>query len=117
MGVSVDYTKLMRTLSKENRVRRGFKSHLRKFRFLQDLCCVLLCCFGLSFLCHVIPSLSQAARDGREDIVRYYLERLSEEEKEQVINARDSEGYTALHYAAKFNRFQIMVRLITHDAG
>jgi ankyrin repeat protein len=61
-------------------------------------------------------SLQQAARDGREDVVRYYLERLSDEEKQQVIDARDSEGYAALHYAAKFNRFQIMVRLITHEA-
>ena len=77
------------------------------------MCCVVL----LRLSCVMVPSLSQAARDGREDIVRYYLERLSDEEKEQVINARDPEGYTALHYAAKFNRFQIMVRLITHDAG
>ena len=59
----------------------------------------------------------QAARDGREDVVRHYLDRLSDEETQQVINARDSDGYTALHYAAKFNRFQIMYRLIAHDAG
>lgn len=49
--------------------------------------------------------------------MRYYLDNLSDDEKRDVINARDSEGYTALHYAAKFNRFQIMYRLITHDAG
>ena len=49
--------------------------------------------------------------------MRYYLDNLSDDEKQSVIDARDSGGYTALHYAAKFNRFQIMYRLITHDAG
>ena len=61
--------------------------------------------------------MPQAARDGKEDVVRHYLDRLADSEKQEVINARDSEGYTALHYAAKFNRFQIMYRLVTHDAG
>ena len=59
----------------------------------------------------------QAARDGREDIVRQHLKRLPKYRKEKVLNAKDSEGYTALHYAAKFNRFKILQLLITSGAS
>ena len=37
--------------------------------------------------------------------------------KAKILNARDSEGYSAMHYAAKFNRFKIMQLLVAYDAG
>ena len=33
---------------------------------------------------------------------------VSENNREKVLNAKDADGYTALHYAAKFNRFNIL---------
>ena len=60
---------------------------------------------------------SSAARDGRDDIVRVWLDRLPRTRCATVINEGDHQGYTALHYAAMFNRFKIMQLLVTRGAG
>ena len=49
--------------------------------------------------------------------MRQHLKRLPKYRKEKVLNSKDSEGYTALHYAAKFNRFKILQLLITSGAS
>ena len=33
------------------------------------------------------------------------------------LNSKDKYGYAPLHYAAKFNRFKILVKLIEAGAG
>ena len=64
------------------------------------------------------PSLSlQAARDGREDVVRAHLTRLPRQNTSKILNGKDADGFTALHYAAKFNRFKILQLLITSGAS
>ena len=35
----------------------------------------------------------------------------------EALNERDEEGYTALHYAARFNRLSIVQRLASSGAG
>lgn len=60
---------------------------------------------------------SQATRDNREDIVRYWLSKLPKYNKEKTLDRRDQKGYTAIHYAAKFNRFKIMTLLVTEGAS
>ena len=45
------------------------------------------------------------------------MARLPKGRKEKVLNGKDTEGYTALHYAAKFNRFKILQLLVTSGAG
>ncbi len=50
-------------------------------------------------------------------MVRQWLARLlSYRDGSKLLDARDAEGYTAMHYAAKFNRFKIMHLLIAHGA-
>ena len=49
--------------------------------------------------------------------MKQHLTRLPKHNKERVLNRKDSEGYTAVHYAAKFNRFKILQLLVTHGAG
>lgn len=63
-------------------------------------------------------SLQQAARDGREDIVRQWVDQKHHRGKasRNIINGKDADGFTALHHAARFNRFKIMQLLITRDA-
>ena len=63
--------------------------------------------------------LPQAARDGREDVVRAWLDRLPRRfgGNVEVLNQRDAEGYTALHYAARFNRLSIIEMLVNSGAG
>ena len=39
------------------------------------------------------------------------------ENKEKVLNAKDADGYTAVHYAAKFNRFNILKLLAEAGAS
>ncbi|KAL5486880.1 hypothetical protein EMCRGX_G019417 [Ephydatia muelleri] len=65
-----------------------------------------------------VIKLQQAARDGREDVVRAWLERLPRRfgSNIEVLNQRDEEGYTALHYAARFNRLTIMQMLVVSGA-
>ena len=61
-----------------------------------------MCCFGDM----------QAARDGREDLVRAWLQKTTMG-KRGSINDVDVAGFAAMHYAAKFNRFKIMQLLAT----
>lgn len=49
--------------------------------------------------------------------MREWLSRMPKRGKAKILNARDSEGYSAMHYAAKFNRFKIMQLLVAYDAG
>ena len=49
--------------------------------------------------------------------MRQHLARLPKYNKHKVLNGKDSEGYTAVHYAAKFNRFKILQLLVTSGAG
>ncbi len=59
----------------------------------------------------------QAARDGREDVVRHWLNRGPESGRKAAINKRDEHGFTALHYAARFNRVRVIQTLVQNDAG
>ena len=49
--------------------------------------------------------------------MREWLSRLPKNNKTKILNALDSDGYSAMHYAAKFNRFKIMQLLIAYEAG
>ena len=64
-----------------------------------------------------LPSRVQAARDGREDMVRAHLSRLPRVKKEKILNVKDADGYAAVHHAAKFNRFKILQLLVTSGAS
>ena len=70
----------------------------------------------------------QAVRDGCEEVLRQWLckeetdgggEKEIENENEGLknINACDPFGFTAMHYAARFNRFEEMKLLIANNAG
>lgn len=60
----------------------------------------------------------QAVRDGREEVLRQWLgSQLSTKKKKILINAYDSFGFTAMHYAARFNRFKMMQLLIANEAS
>ena len=62
----------------------------------------------------------QAARDNSIEIVEEWIEFLSSKGNEEMVNTmneRDEHGMAAIHYAAKFNRFKILVRLHEHCAG
>ena len=63
------------------------------------------------------PPLPKAARDGKEDVVNQHLARLPRYKKKKVLDARDADGFTAMHYAAKFNRFKILRLLVDSDAS
>ena len=65
----------------------------------------------------MLQPLLQAARDGREDDVRAWLDTVSDQRKRKLLNAKDKHGFTAVHYAARFNRFKIMQRLLLDEAG
>ena len=56
-------------------------------------------------------------RDGREEILRQWLGQVSERKKRALINAYDSFGFTAMHYATRFNRFKMMQLLVANDAS
>lgn len=49
--------------------------------------------------------------------MRAHLNRLPKYKKEKVLNAKDTDGFTAVHYAAKFNRFKILQLLVTFGAS
>ena len=49
--------------------------------------------------------------------MRAHLSRLPKDKKEKVLNAKDAVGFTALHYAAKFNRFKILHLLVAYGAS
>ena len=45
------------------------------------------------------------------------VKRLLYRRRGQVLNENDAEGYTAVHYAAKFNRFEILKLLVDSGAS
>jgi len=53
----------------------------------------------------------QAARDGLLDVVKAHIDSMSQ------INDVDDEGYTAMHYAARYNRVSVMEVLFAAGAG
>ena len=60
-------------------------------------------------------SLVQVARDGRRDFLDDFLQRCTQGKIN--INALDKEGFAALHYAARFNRVHITMRLLETNCG
>ena len=63
---------------------------------------------------------SQAARDNLIDVVDQWMEYLStleNEVKKKRLNRKDDNGLAAIHYAAKFNRYDILVKLCENGAG
>jgi ankyrin repeat protein len=58
-----------------------------------------------------MTTLLQAAKQGLEDVVQQHLSLPSLE-----LNAKDDDGYTAVHYAAKFNHIQILKLLLKANA-
>ena len=56
----------------------------------------------------------QAARDNSTDVVKHWI---SISGDTCQLNERDSFGYAPLHYAAKFNRYDILVMLVEAGAG
>ena len=54
----------------------------------------------------------QAARDGREDVVRQWMA-----VDKSAVDAYDSEGYTAFHYAAQHHNLSMMKLLVYYGAG
>ena len=49
--------------------------------------------------------------------MRAWLAAVSDQHKRRLLNAKDKHGFTAVHYAARFNRFKIMQLLLLHEAG
>lgn len=49
--------------------------------------------------------------------MKTWLTSLIGRKKKHIIDAKDSYGFTAMHYAARFNRFKIMQLLLSNDAG
>ena len=64
--------------------------------------------------CHIY--ILQAARDNREEIVQQWISLLTGKDVSK-LNKKDSFGYTPLHYAAKFNRYNVLVKLVEAGAG
>ena len=69
---------------------------------------------------------TQAARDGKGDIVKVWLELYNKEnegnhkrgkKQQNSIDEKDGDGLTALHYAARFNRYNILAYLLYEDPG
>jgi len=54
----------------------------------------------------------QAARDGLLDVVKAHIDSCLGQ-----INDVDDEGYTAMHYAARYNRVSVMEILFAAGAG
>jgi len=54
----------------------------------------------------------QAARDGLLDVVKAHIDSCLSQ-----INDVDDEGYTAMHYAARYNRVSVMELLFAAGAG
>ena len=57
----------------------------------------------------------QCARDGNPDNMRRLLEVTSNVKKK--VNQHDDEGLSALHYAARYNHYPIVVMLISAGAS
>jgi len=54
----------------------------------------------------------EAARDGLLDVVKAHIDTA-----QSHINDVDDEGYTAMHYAARYNRVAVMDALFAAGAG
>lgn len=54
----------------------------------------------------------QAARDNRTNVVDAHINYFLGNSHIDRLNKRDTKGYAPIHYAAKFNRFDIMKKLI-----
>ena len=64
-----------------------------------------------AFVCCVL--MLQAAREGREDVVREWMV-----VDESGLDARDGEDYTAFHYAAQQHHLNVIMRhLVDNGAG
>ena len=77
----------------------------------------------------------QAARAGRRDVVKEWLDFYENqnvntnvekkkkmkgknvEKKQNPIDVKDSEGLAALHYAARFNKFNVLAYLLIENPG
>ena len=57
----------------------------------------------------------QAARDNRVAAVDAHIQYFFRKSEVDRINKLDSEGFAPIHYAAKFNRYDIMRKLV--DGG
>ena len=53
----------------------------------------------------------QAARDNRIDVVDAHINHFRRNEVDK-LNKWDAEGFAPIHYAAKFNRYDIMKKLV-----
>ena len=68
---------------------------------------------------------TQAARDGKYDIVKVWLElyskgserNLKKKKLQNPVDEKDGDGLTALHYAARFNRLKILSQLLVEQPG
>jgi len=54
----------------------------------------------------------QAARDGLLNVVEDHLRAGN-----VLVNDVDEDGYTALHYAARYNQVEVMAALVAAGAG
>lgn len=54
----------------------------------------------------------QAARDNRTDVVDAHINYFIGNSQIDQLNKRDTNGYAPIHYVAKFNRYDIMKKLI-----
>ena len=57
-------------------------------------------------------TLLQAARDNRTDVVDSHINYFLGKGQVDRLNKRDTNGYAPIHYAAKFNRYDTMKKLI-----
>ena len=56
--------------------------------------------------------LLQAARDNRVEAVGAHITYFFRRNEVNKLNKLDMNGYAPIHYAAKFNRFDIMTKLV-----
>lgn len=64
--------------------------------------------------------LLQAARDGSMGIIDDWIDFLStkkDEVRRKKLDEKDEHGMAAIHYAAKFNRYKILVKLCDNRAS
>ena len=62
--------------------------------------------------CSMMRACMQAARDGMLDAVRSNLD-----DSRTQMNDVDDDGFTALHYAARYNRLGVVEVLVKAGAG
>ena len=62
----------------------------------------------------------QAARDDSMEIIDDWIDFLStkrNEVRKSKLDEKDEHGMAAIHYAAKFNRYKILLKLCKNGAG